>query len=136
MANDNNQIFPSTGLLLLRLALGGMMLVSHGWGKLIHFGEKAGVFPDPIGLGSQISLSLTIFAEVFCSIAIILGLATRLVAIPLIITMFVAAFIIHADDPWQKKEFGLLYLVPFLALVFTGAGRFSLDAVIKKRKKD
>jgi putative oxidoreductase len=101
-----------------------------------HFGEKAGVFPDPIGLGSQISLSLTIFAEVFCSIAIILGLATRLVAIPLIITMSVAVFIIHADDPWQKKEFALLYLVPYLTLVFTGAGRFSLDAVIKKRKKD
>jgi putative oxidoreductase len=79
---------------------------------------------------------LTIFAEVFCSIAIILGLATRLVAIPLIITMSVAVFIIHADDPWQKKEFALLYLVPFLTLVFTGAGRFSLDAVIKKRKKD
>jgi putative oxidoreductase len=73
---------------------------------------------------------------VFCSIAIILGFATRFVSIPLIITMFVAVFIIHADDPWQKKEFALLYLVPFLTLLFTGAGKFSLDAVIKKRKKD
>jgi putative oxidoreductase len=139
--NERNSTFLSIGLLFLRLAVGSMMLLSHGWGKLIHFGEKAGVFPDPvfpdpIGLGSQISLSLTIFAEVFCSIAIILGLATRLVAIPLIITMSVAVFIIHADDPWQKKEFALLYLVPYLTLVFTGAGRFSLDAVIKKRKKD
>lgn len=111
------------------------MLISHGWGKLINFGEKASVFPDPLGVGSMMSLSLAVFAEVFCSIAIILGFATRFVAIPLISTMFVAIFIIHADDPRQKKEFALLYLVPFLTLIFTGAGRFSLDSIIKKRKK-
>jgi putative oxidoreductase len=136
MLKGNNQTLLSIGLLILRVFMGSMMLVDHGWGKLINFGEKASVFPDPLGVGSMTSLSLTVFAEVFCTIAIILGLATRLVAIPLIITMFVAAFIFHADDPWQKKEFALLYLVPFLTLVFTGAGRFSLDAVIKKRKKD
>jgi putative oxidoreductase len=136
MTKDNNQIVTSLGLLLLRLSVGGMMLVSHGWGKLINFWEKASVFPDPLGVGSMMSLSLAVFAEVFCSIAIIMGLATRFVAIPLIITMFIAVFIVHADDPWQKKEFALLYLVPFLTLIFTGAGRFSLDSVIKKRKKD
>jgi putative oxidoreductase len=136
MTKDNNQTVTSLGLLLLRLAVGGMMLVGHGWGKLINFGEKASVFPDPLGVGSMTSLSLAVFAEVFCSIGIILGLATRFVAIPLTITMFVAAFIIHSDDPWQKKEFALLYLAPFLTLIFTGAGRFSLDAVIEKRKKD
>jgi putative oxidoreductase len=132
--DNNNQIFLSIGLLLLRLTVGGMMIVSHGWGKLIEFGEKSSVFPDPLGVGSMMSLSVTVFAEVFCVIAIILGLATRFVAIPLVITMFVAAFIVHVDDPWQKKEFALLYLFPFLTLVFTGAGRFSLDAVLKKRK--
>jgi putative oxidoreductase len=134
MDNNNNQIFLSIGLLLLRLTVGGMMIVSHGWGKLIEFGEKSSVFPDPLGVGSMMSLSVTVFAEVFCAIAIILGLATRFVALPLVITMFVAAFIVHVDDPWQKKEFALLYLFPFLTLVFTGAGRFSLDAVLKKRK--
>jgi putative oxidoreductase len=136
MTKNNNQTFTSLGLLLLRLAAGGMMLVGHGWGKLINYGAKVSVFPDPLGVGSMMSLSLAVFAEVFCSIAIILGLATRFAAIPLVITMSVAAFIIHADDPWQKKEFALLYLVPFLTLIFTGAGRFSLDSVIKKRKKD
>jgi putative oxidoreductase len=111
-----------------------MVLASHGWGKLIEFGEKAAVFPDPFGVGSMMSLSFAIFAEVFCVLAVIMGIATRIVAIPLVITMFVAAFIVHADDPWQKKEFALLYFVPFLTLVFTGAGRFSLDYRIKNRK--
>jgi putative oxidoreductase len=46
--------------------------------------------------------------------------------------MVVAAFIIHGDDPFAKKEFALLYAIPFLTLVFTGAGKFSLDAKLGK----
>jgi putative oxidoreductase len=135
MTYGKREILLSISLLILRLGSGIMMIVGHGWSKLIHFGDKASVFPDPIGLGSQISLSLTVFSEFFCSIAIIFGLATRLAAIPLIVTMLVAAFIIHTDNPWQKKEFALLYLVPFLTLVFSGAGRFSLDYIICTRRK-
>lgn len=80
-------------------------------------------------------MALVVFAEMFCSLAIILGFAVRLAAIPLIITMLVAAFIIHGDDPWQKKEFALLYLTPFLVLVFSGAGRYSLDMMLFKKQK-
>jgi putative oxidoreductase len=49
-----------------------MVLASHGWGKLIEFGEKAAVFPDPFGVGSMMSLSFAIFAEVFCVLAVIM----------------------------------------------------------------
>jgi putative oxidoreductase len=135
MAKGTGDISLSIGLLILRVAVGSMIIMGHGWGKLIHFAEKASVFPDPLGLGSTISLSLAIFAEVFCSIAIILGFATRLAVIPLIIMMSVATFIFHADDPWQKKEFALLYLVPFLTLLFTGAGRYSLDTIRGRKNK-
>jgi putative oxidoreductase len=58
----------------------------------------------------------------------VLGVATRFAAVPLAVTMLVAAFAIHADDPWAKKELALLYAVPFVTLVFTGAGKFSVDA--------
>jgi putative oxidoreductase len=77
---------------------------------------------------------------------VIVGLATRLAAIPVVIAMAVAAFVAHGADPWSmekaamaffageskswaSKEPALLFLIPFLALAFTGAGRFSLDAV-------
>lgn len=135
MIKTDSQIALTAGLLFLRIATGGMMLFAHGIGKLMHFQEKVQVFPDPIGLGSAASLSLAVFAEVFCSIAVMLGIATRLTAVPLVITMFVAAFIVHADDPWHKTEFALLYLVPFLTLVFTGAGRWSLDAILFPHKR-
>jgi putative oxidoreductase len=115
------------GLLILRLASGGIMAYSHGWGKLqgILNGELG--FADPIGIGELPSLFLTIFAELVCGILVALGLFTRAALIPLIITMVVAVFIIHADDPFSKQEFGLLFLVPYLTLFLTGPGKFSLD---------
>src|SRR6056297_1058602 len=118
----------SFGLLIIRLACGGLMLATHGWGKLTGFSEKSSQFADPLGVGSETSLALAILAEVFCAAAVILGLFTRVAAIPLVITMLVAAFLVHGDDPFQKKEFALLYAIPFFALVFTGAGKFSIDA--------
>jgi putative oxidoreductase len=121
-------MWSSLGLLILRVVAGGMILLGHGWPKLMRFSDLSSRFPDPLGLGSTtLSLSLVLLAEVFCAVAVILGFATRLVAIPLVITMLVAAFIIHADDPWQKKEFALLYALPFLTLICTGPGKFSVD---------
>lgn len=122
----------SIGLLIIRVFTGGCMLFAHGWGKMIKFGELSDKFPDPIGVGSAPSLALAVFAEVFCAIAIVLGLFTRAAAIPLLITMLVAAFIVHGADPFQKKEFALLYAAPFLMLIFTGAGAFSIDAKLKR----
>ncbi|MDF2375409.1 MAG: DoxX family protein [Verrucomicrobiales bacterium] len=122
----------SLGILILRLFTGGCMLFAHGWGKLTKFGELSGKFADPIGLGSAPSLALAVFAEVFCAIAIMLGLFTRAAAIPLLITMLVAAFVVHDADPFQKKEFALLYAAPFLMLILTGAGSFSVDAKLKR----
>ena len=123
----------SLGILILRVCVGGMLLFGHGWGKLFGFAEKAGVFPDPLGVGSAMSLGLVVFAEFFCSIALILGFATRLAAFPLVINMLVAVLVIHSDDPWGKKEFALLYAVPFITLLFAGGGKYSLDAIVWPR---
>jgi len=126
-------LLQGVGLLLLRLGAGGMMLAGHGWGKLTSFSERAGDFPDPLGVGSALSMALAVFAECFCAALVVVGAATRLAALPLVVTMLVAAAVVHADDPWAKKEFALIYLVPFLTLAFTGAGPFSLDAVPWRR---
>lgn len=124
---SNRPIATDLGLLFLRLAAGGMMAYSHGWGKLQGMLEGDLSFADPIGIGETPSLILTVFAEFFCGILVALGLFTRAALIPLIITMVVAVFIIHADDPFSKQEFGLLYLAPYLALLLTGPGKLSLD---------
>lgn len=123
----------SAGLLLLRLASGGLMLVFHGWGKLMNFGTRMDTFGDPLGIGSPLSLTLAVFAEFFCSLGLIVGFKTRAAAVPLLILMLVIATIVHADDPWGKKEFALLYAIPYLTLIFTGGGKYSLDAKWFKR---
>lgn len=118
--------YASVGLLILRLFFGGLML-THGYPKLMKLIEGNLQFRDPIGIGEGFSLVLTVFAEFLCSIFIILGLYTRLSAIPLIVTMLVAAFIVHGSDPIGTQEKALLYLGAYLTLFFAGAGKYSLD---------
>jgi hypothetical protein len=49
----------SLGLLAFRVAVGLMMAVGHGWEKLVGFGERSAKFPDPLGIGSTLSLAGT-----------------------------------------------------------------------------
>lgn len=117
--------------LLLRAALGGAMLFGHGLGKWsMLFGSEPIQFPDPMGVGVNVSLGLAVFSEVVCAALLIAGLFTRLALIPLIVTMAVAYFVIHGSDPFGVQEKSLLYGVGFLALLFMGPGRISVDALI------
>ena len=130
MAGTWRGVCISLGLLWLRLWVGLMMLLGHGVGKLTAFSQKAGEFRDPINIGPKPSMALITFAEFFCAILIVLGLATRLAAIPLVFGMFVAAAIAHGDDSWSTKEKAMLYLVSFATLLITGPGRFSVDTMV------
>lgn len=119
-------------ILILRVSVAALMLV-HGIPKLLSLVSGDPVqFPALIG-SPAVSLSLAVFAEVFCSILILLGLSTRLATIPLIITMLVAVFLIHAADPFSNKEVGLLYLVGYIILLITGSGKISLDHLLLNR---
>ena len=122
-------------LLFLRIFIGSFMLFGHGWNKLIAFGEYFHSFSDPLGLGPEISYILTVGAEFLCSLFIILGLFTRFAAIPLAITMIVAAFVILKNESWNEKEFALLYLIPFLTIFIAGPGRYSVDMYLLKNEK-
>lgn len=126
-------ILASVGLVFLRLGLGVFMLALHGWGKLTRLANGNMAFADPLGIGQGTSLVLATFAEFACSILLVLGLFTRLACVPLIVTMAVAAFMVHGGDPWAKKELAYLYLSGYLALIFMGPGKFSVDALIMKR---
>ena len=116
----------SVGLLMLRVGFGCFMLV-HGMQKVNGFSDLADTFPDPIGMGSSLSLIAAIGAEVGCSILLILGLGTRLAVLPLAFTMIVALFVVHAEDPWQVKELAAIYLAAYVVIFVTGPGSISLD---------
>ena len=125
----------SLSLLFLRIAV-GLLMLTHGYGKLMMLVAEGHIqFADPIGMGVTSSLILVVFAEFFCSIFLILGVGTRFSVIPLLVTMLVAAFIIHANDPLNVKELALFYATIYIFLFTTGAGRFSLDTWIQKKIK-
>lgn len=121
------------GLLLLRLFAGGAML-THGYPKLLKVLSGNFQFGDPLGMGPEASLLLTVFAEVICSTLILLGLTTRFALIPLIITMAVAYFVVHGADVFNTKELSFLYLAIYLTLFFTGPGKFSADRAFFPKK--
>lgn len=123
------ELAPDVGLLVLRLFFGISMALAHGLPKLQRFSELQTSFPDPLGMGSLLSLSLAIFAELACALAVALGFLFRLSLLPLIITMVVAAFIVHGHDPFNKQELALAYLSVYVALIFAGPGRFSVDSL-------
>lgn len=135
----------SGGLLVLRVGFGLMMLIGHGWGKIAKFEQAKDSWAVPdlplLSLMSPpVCMIMTIFAEVGCSALLILGLMTRPAAFVFAFTMLVAAFQIHADASFfmgdgPSKEPALLYAIPCLALIISGAGKWSADALIYKEKK-
>ena len=136
MSGLKDRLFKSSaidaGLLILRLFFGVSIALAHGWPKLQRFGDIHTTFPDPLGVGSSASLVLAIFAELVCAIAVAAGLLFRLSLVPLVITMFVAVFIIHGQDPFQKQELALAYLAAYVALFLAGPGRYTLDVVMRR----
>jgi len=117
-------------LLIVRCSAAGLMFYLHGFKKILGYSQMVESFPDPLNVGIQYSLMLTIFAEAFCSLSIVAGFLTRICAIPLFFTMLVAVFVIHQDDPLPKLELGILYALNFLVLIAFGAGRVSLDHLL------
>ena len=113
--------------LALRLAFGSALALSHGWGKLAApaqfiLGLTKRGFPLPEVFGWAALLS-----EFAGGILLALGLFTRPAAAFVLLTLGVAAFDIHAGDPFARRELALAYAVVALALLIAGPGRFSLD---------
>ena len=129
-----NFLFPSkpnsTGASLFLLALRiffGLLLMNHGIQKWSSYQELSIAFPDPLGVGSPVSLGLAIFGELVCSMAFIVGVLYRLAMLPMIFTMGMAFFVIHGSDPFAVKELAFIYLVVYVLMYIIGPGKFAVD---------
>ncbi len=126
------------GLLLIRVVIGALMAFI-GYEKLIHFNEL--VVDDFwaknvsfLGMKGAVPLALTVFAEFFCSVLLIVGLFTRVSSFFLLFCMAYIFLVIFPGSMVSKGEHGVefntafTYFVIYLGLFFTGAGKYSLDA--------
>jgi putative oxidoreductase len=116
------------GLLLLRAILGISLFLHHGLEKIMHYSQMAAHFPDPIHIGSHWSLVYSLLSDGICSLLVVLGLGTRFAAFIIAVNLGVAFCMVHHYAFLTGHgELVAVYFAGFLALVFTGAGRFSLD---------
>lgn len=122
--------FTDLALLILRVAFSGMML-THGIPKFQSLFVSPIRFADPFGLGETFTLILAVIGEAVAPLLVIIGLKTKWASIPVIITMAVAAFMIHASDPIGKKELALLYFFAFTVVFLAGPGKYSIDGYKK-----
>ena len=118
-------------LLLIRLFF-GILFFMHGVDKMTNFNELSLTYSSVFGFGSYMTLMLAIFCEFACSMFLIVGLMTRIILIPMVLSMGVAFFDIH-DAMMPEGELSLIYLIIFLALFLTGPGRYSVDYLIDQR---
>lgn len=127
------------GLLVLRLWIGGSMLLLHGWGKVQSYSDIAKNFPDPLKIGSQTSLSLAVFAETVCALLLAFGFLTRFAALVLGINLGVAFVMVHKLDlklgAGGSGELAFLYLGACVTLFIAGGGRFGFDNSAPARKR-
>jgi putative oxidoreductase len=118
-------------VLILRVTFGSLLLINSGIYKLKHFAELQNSFPDPLHMGHMPSLMLALFAEVFCAVFIILGLFTRIMTIPVVITFVVIVFMVNKGYS-KEAEKGVLFLAGFFAILLMGPGKYSIDGAMGK----
>lgn len=133
----------SLGILLVRVIIGALMAF-YGYQKLINFETMAASDfwakeVSFLGMTGKTPLALTIFAEFFCSLLLIIGLFTRLALIPLLICMgyiiaCVAKFeVIYSGDNGIEVNNAFVYFMIYLGIYLTGPGNYSLDYKIANR---
>ena len=120
------------GILMLRLIF-GLLFVYYGYQKLVSYDDIVLDFPDPVGIGSKWSFILVIFAELVGGIFVAFGFITRLSVIPILITMTVAFFIAHADDPFPMKQLSFIYMLLSMVVFVLGSGHFSIDKLVFRK---
>ena len=135
----------SFGLLLIRGIVGYVMFY-HGSQKLFGwfggpgmeaFTGMLGGMGLPGGVDPKIAAYAAAVAEFGGGVLLMAGLATRLAAIPVAITMGVAAFKVHGTAfslQHQGMEYALTLMLVAIGLVFTGPGRFAIDAIFRRSK--
>ena len=119
------------GMLVLRVAA-GLLLAHHGYQKLIKFNVLRHQFMNFMHLGSTVSLTLIIIAELVCGILLILGLFTRLACIPIIIGMCVVVFMATNMQIFAEGEKGMIYLAITITILCCGPGKISVDGMMGK----
>lgn len=121
----------NAGIFIVRVVL-GLILMNHGYEKLIRFSILKHSFLNFLHMGSTISLILIIVAELFCGFLLVIGLMTRLAAIPIMIGMGVVFFVASNSHLFAEGERGGMYMAVAFLILLCGPGKVSVDGLMGK----
>lgn len=126
----------SIGLAALRIAT-GIVFLNHGYQKMFKMGigGVSGFFGHVGVPMPTVMATLIMVLEVFGAVALIVGFLTRPVAVAFALDMLGAIFLVQLKNGFSKFELEFLLLGASVALIFAGAGRYSLDAIIAGRSE-
>ncbi len=123
------------GLTVLRVVV-GLVFVAHGWRKvMVGFDQVSQSFA---GLGIPAPLAaavLAMLAELVGGALLIIGLKTRLAAIPPAIVMVVATVVAHLPHGFflpKGYEYTLVLLAALVTLILAGPGPYSVDEILRR----
>lgn len=126
-------------LLIFRLTIGLQMAIAHGWDKL-YSDHQFGVSPQAVAMVRSMGFPAPHFfawcsalSEFLCAILIGIGLLTRPASFILAFNMAVATFVALKNADWfgGYRELAMIYFAASLLLMFIGAGRVSVDRLIR-----
>lgn len=119
-------------MLVQRAVTGLLLLINYGLPKISNFSTVGANFYDPFSIGHRNSLMLSLFAEIFCSMLLVLGLFTRIAAFIILVNMAIAVFMFHKNDPLKTIGVPLMFLSSVFTLLLVGPGRVSVDGMMAK----
>lgn len=129
----------SIGLTALRIVL-GVVFIAHGAQKFAQGIPNVTRGFDGMGVPfADVAAPVVAGLELVGGVLLVLGVATRVVALVLAVDMVVAGLLAHASAGFFAQDGGFEYVlvlaVASLAVAFTGPGRFSLDALVLRASR-
>jgi putative oxidoreductase len=126
-------------LLMVRLYF-GWRFIAAGTGKLLNVETQAGFFADYGIPLPKLNVYLAGTTETVCGALLLIGFASRVITVPLIVTMLVAYMTAHPDDwaafwdntPLFIKAPPFAYLYTAIIVLLFGPGRVSVDALLAR----
>ena len=129
--SDRNNI----ALLLFRSIISLELIIVHGLKKLGIGVAVPEVVPNPFGMPETLNFIFAASANILFPFFIILGIFTRLSALPVLAVTLTGYFIVHGGDPLPERDIPFMYSLCFLLILFLGPGKYSLDKVLANKFK-
>ena len=121
------------GLLFFRFAVSAELTVVHGLKKIGWGVPEAEKVPNPLQFPELLNQSIGIAANLVCPLFIILGLFTRVAALPVLAVTLTGYFVQHWNDSLLDKDIPFMYSICFGLIIYYGAGTYSLDQLIHNK---